>query len=166
MTRNQKKNPLRDDRGIKHQGSTPKQFKQPKSVDAARRVIIANSPPRDSSKKKVHSSIHSTSVPNGKQARIQKPIQKQKQKENKNPKPHRSTYTCNVYHKVTVHVNSSLYNGGDKLSMLQLRLHMNDPELPVSDTLLNEMVMDVYVPRVGRGGRIIHQVQRAYVVVA
>ena len=48
--------------------------------------------------------------------------------------------------------------------MLQVRPHMNDSKFSVRYALPKKVVPNVYVLRVWRGGRIIGQVQRAYVI--
>ena len=53
---------------------------------------------------------------------------------------------------------------GEKVSMLQVRPHMNDSKFPVHYTLPQKVVANAYALRVWRGDRIIGQVQRAYVI--
>ena len=48
--------------------------------------------------------------------------------------------------------------------MLQVRPHMNNSKLPFRYVLSKKVVANVYVLRVWRGGRIIGQVQSAYVI--
>ena len=58
----------------------------------------------------------------------------------------------------------SVQRFGEKVSMLQVRPHMNDPKLPVRYTFPNEMVPDVDMLRIRCGSGIIRQVQRPYVI--
>ena len=71
----------------------------------------------------------------------------------------------NIHHEIAVDAKClSVQRFGEKVSMLQVRPHMNDPKLPVRDTFPNEMVPDVDMLRIRCGSGIIRQVQRPYVI--
>ena len=72
----------------------------------------------------------------------------------------------NIHHEIAVGAKClSVQRFGEKVSMLLVRPHMNDPKLPVRYTFPNEMVPDVDMLRVRCGSGIIRQVQRPYVTV-
>ena len=87
--------------------------------------------------------------------------QKQKQKQTKS----QNQSSRNIHHKVTMHAKClPVQRFGEKASMPHVRPHMNDSKLPIRYALPKKVVVNVYVLRVWRGGRIIGQAQRAYVI--
>ena len=70
-----------------------------------------------------------------------------------------------IHHEIAVHAKClSVQRFGEKVSMLQVRQHMNDPKLPVRYTFPNEMVPDVDMLRIRCGSEVFRQVQRPYVI--
>ena len=66
----------------------------------------------------------------------------------------------NIHHEISVDAKClSVQRFGEKVSMLQVRPHMNDPKLPVCYTFPNEMVPDVDMLGIRCGSGIIRQVQ-------
>ena len=71
----------------------------------------------------------------------------------------------NIHHDIAVDAKClSVQRFGEKVSMLQVRPHMNGPKLPVRYAFSNEMVPDVDMLGIRCGSRIIGQVQRPYVI--